>query len=173
MPLCPKCHVEYRDDYSICSDCGTALVPDARTARPESSKNKKSRNQPTAAAERCPGERFLANVNDAVELAYIKSALAQQDIPCRVLAEDISQYLTIIHGRSFMGVNVYIPQSMFEQACELLASYHGGSLPEDTQALVSGPVPLERFRFDLWTLRAYLFLNFVALVFSGAFLTGL
>lgn len=173
MPVCPNCHAEYRDGYTVCGDCGTELVPDAPAASLDNPENKKNRKQSSATTERYSGDRFLANVNDAVELAYITSALAQQNIPCRVLAEDISQYLYILHGRSFMGVNVYVPESGFAMACDVLASYRGEPLPEEQSALATEGRPSPGIRFDLWALRAYLILNIVSFVFSGAMLTGL
>ncbi len=169
MPVCPNCHAEYRDGYTVCGDCGTALVPDAPAASLDNPENKKNHKQSSATTERYSGDRFLVNVNDAVELAYIKSALAQQDIPCRVLAEDISQNLYILHGRSFMGVNIYVPGDSFATACEVLASYKAAPLPDEASSLNNEAISEHGYRFDLLVLRAYLIIDFIIFLFTGVY----
>lgn len=169
MPVCPHCHAEYRDGYAVCGDCGTELIPDAPASSPDSSENKKSRQQPSVAAERYSGDRFLANVNDAVELAYIKSALAQLDIPFRVLAGDISQHLYILHGRSFMGINIYVVDDSFEIASEVLASYKAELLPDEASSHHNEAVPAHGYRFDLLVLRAYLIIDLIIFLLTGVY----
>lgn len=169
MPVCPNCHTEYRDDYTICSDCGAALVPDAPSGGKPRTKEEKRLHEKPADTIGDTADMLLANVMDPVELAYIISALADQGIPCRVLAGDVSQYLYILHGRSFMGTCVYVPEHALEPAYEVLVSYKTKPLPDDMPALATGDLPIRSFRFDLWTLRAYLILNFILFLFTGAF----
>jgi hypothetical protein len=171
MPACPNCHVEYRAGFTTCNDCGATLIPDAPGDSQSHPPEKKKRLLAADTKNRYSCYRFLANVNDAVELAYIKSTLGEQSIPYRVLAEDMNQYLYILQGRSFMGINIYVPGDCFAPACEALASYRAEPLPDELAALVCESAPTVGIRFDLWFLHAYLFLNFVSFLMSN-FITG-
>ncbi len=169
MPFCPECHVEFRDGFTTCSDCGAALIPN----EPDSSQlgpiRKKSRSQCPDEERHHAGGRFLANVNDAVELAYILSALSWRGIPFRVLGEDSSQYLAILHGRSFMGVNIYVPADSLAEAFEVLASYRAPLLPDERPPLFSEAVPPDENTVCLWFLRSYVILGFFSFLCGGTF----
>jgi hypothetical protein len=173
MPYCPNCHTAYRDGFTTCSDCGATLVPDDPTESSHRPERVKSRLQPPVIRKQYPGDRFLANISDAVELAYIRSSLGEQGIPCRVIAEDVSDYLYIISGLSYMGVNVYVPEDSFPSAFETWASYKAESLPDEKLSHVSKAVQSRQYRFGVWILRAYLFYNLILLLSTGTLSLGI
>ena len=163
MPVCPNCHSEYRDGYTVCGDCGAALVPDAPVGNPDTSANRSDRAQAGISPVRYSGDSFLANITDAASLSYLKSALSEQHIPCRVLAGGISDYLYIKHGYSYLGVNVYVPENALNQAREMLDSLHQEPLseefPEELQAPTAEYNSSGSFRASLWIYRVCLFLG--------------
>ena len=173
MPVCPNCHTEYRAGFTTCSDCGAKLVPDAPDESQIRPPEKKKRLLDADTKNRDSWDKLLDNINDNVELAYIKSALSGLGIPYRALAQDVSQYLYIMHGRSFMGVDIYVPEDSFASACDALASYRAEPLPDEQATLVCEAESADAgIRFDLWFLRAYLFYYFISFLIAVNFIIG-
>jgi|GEM_PF-1719664 len=167
MPYCPKCHTEYREGFTVCSDCGAALAPDDPAESPHRPEKDKTRHP--VIRKQYSGDRFLANISDTVELAYIRSWLHEQGIPCRIIAEGISDYLYIYFGLSYMGVNVYVPEDSFPAAFEAWASYKAEPLPDEISPHVSKAVQSRQYRFGVWILRAYLLCDLILLLLTGSY----
>ena len=68
-------------------------------------------------------EVLLVNTLGVVELNYISSMLEQENIQFRVVEEGVGQYLTILHGRSFVGMSIYVKKEDFEKAHEIVESF--------------------------------------------------
>ena len=68
-------------------------------------------------------EVFLINVNSVVKLAYITSMLDEKDIGYRVSGVSSGSYLTVLHGKSFFGKNIYVGQSNQDEAMWAIESY--------------------------------------------------
>lgn len=117
MQRCPKCQTEYRDGFSICTDCGVQLVEFTEKTRKIEKED--------------VDEVLLANIYDTVEFSYIVSLLQEAKIPYRIIEEDTGNYLQIMHGRSYMGKNIYISKNDYDQAQEILDSYKHEPISED------------------------------------------
>lgn len=135
MPWCPKCRTEYREGFTHCNDCGAKLVDEVEKKPKEnkgrkikSSKIKKERNKQTKIEY--IEEVFLVNVGNEVEIAYITSMLEQEGIAYRIVEEDAGQYLSIIHGRSFFGKDIFVNREYIEKALKIKESYKEHFLPE-------------------------------------------
>lgn len=63
---------------------------------------------------------FLTNVLDVHEANIIKSLLDLHGIPLLVKHKGAGEYLNIYMGMSSFGVNLYVPESMLEQAREII-----------------------------------------------------
>ncbi len=128
MPFCPKCMAEYRDGFTVCADCGVDLLdmPDNNEhARSINKAGQKLRSTGTHS-----DEVLLANTNDVVALSYLISMLKAAEIPFRVIAQDISQYLQIIHGKSYLGSCLYVKSSDYSEAQEILKSFKADYIRE-------------------------------------------
>jgi hypothetical protein len=143
--------VEYRNGYSICSDCGVALVENEGNDK-VFHVTSKSR---TFSISKDYQDMLLTNIEDRTELAYVKSVLEEMDIPHRELAGDVSSYLYILHGRSFMGTCIYVRSSDLEAAREAVDSYDAATTQDSIPPELQDPVPLPEslypfvFRFML------------------------
>lgn len=125
MPWCPKCKTEYRDGFTHCNDCGAELVDETEN-RPEEEKDRHARikkEQKIQTKIEYIEEALLVNVNNEVETAYITSMLEQEGIAYRMVDEDVGQYLSIVHGRSFLGKNIYVSAEDIDKANKIMDSY--------------------------------------------------
>ena len=120
MTFCPKCKSEYRDGFTKCSDCGSDLIEIVN--EPELSNT----NHNNVHSVR---EVFLLNILDTVEWSYITSLLQEANIPFRSIYEYTGQYLQILHGRNFLGRNIYVRESDYLQAIKIVKSYKSEILP--------------------------------------------
>lgn len=109
---CPKCHAEYDEGYTICSDCSVHLVPFLEM--PE---------EPPAYINAPIDEVLLTNAADVVKMSYLTSLLQEAGIPYRLAAEDAGQYLQIAYGANFYGTNIYVKSADWNEAAEILDSY--------------------------------------------------
>ena len=155
MPFCPKCLTEFRDGFTVCSDCGIALVDEPEAGR------KLTRN----AVQRIPQQVLLANIYDLVAISYVTSMLQNTGIAYRVIEEDVGQYLTILHGRSYFGKSIYVTEDRFKEAVDILRSYQSEILPEyesDTAAQTCRPSILISF------VKVLIWIHFIQGLFTGA-----
>lgn len=76
-------------------------------------------------------EALLANVNDAVQLSYMTSMLEDAQIPYRIIAKDLSDYLQIMTGFSFMGSCIYVDINDLDEAQAILNSFNTVFSAED------------------------------------------
>ena len=133
MLICPKCKTEYRDGFTMCADCGAPLEEPALENNPQTDlKEKKS--EAIAHYGDDADERFLANFNEVVELSYVTSMLDDARIPYRIIAKDVSDYLQIMHGSSYLGSCLYVNANDYDVALEILESLKAPVEPEDELA---------------------------------------
>lgn len=146
MPWCPQCRCEFEEGKKYCSDCGSELV-DTLDLNEEEKKHvmlgkplRKKRGDRantyktmfiTEVDSKPVDEVFLVNVSSRVQLAYITSMLEQEGIAYRVAEEDIGQYLSIRHGRSYLGKNIYVKKDGYKCALGILKSLKSPVQPED------------------------------------------
>lgn len=98
--FCPRCRAEYREEYTVCADCGVALVP----APPE-----------IASAD--PGDfvTVFASSNPG-EIALVESLLAEAGILHIAQGETAGAMLLGVTEVSFL-----VPESRRREALALLS----------------------------------------------------
>jgi len=108
MPWCPECQAEYRQGFTVCSDCGHELIEQAEFVEERVTE---------------PDEwAFLVNFEDDREVVIIESLLASCGIPLHRKYKGLGGYFKILTGMSAFGVDLYVPKSQLEAAKEILNS---------------------------------------------------
>ena len=106
MSWCPKCKCEYREGFTICSDCGCELV---EVLEPE--KEEQIIENDT--------EAFLVSVSDDFEARIIESKLNAFGI----LSFKKTDGLNGIYGfTGTSGIDIYVPSMLLEDARGLINS---------------------------------------------------
>jgi hypothetical protein len=107
---CPNCKSEFRDGFEFCTTCKCTLVeelPDAETKDiPKELQNE--------------DEVFLINVRNEYEADIIESILCSNDIKVLRKHRDAGGYLSIYMGNSVQGVDIYVRESEYEVALEMI-----------------------------------------------------
>ena len=114
MPWCPVCKTEYRQSFCSCIDCGIDLVdalqPDVeQEAKPET-------NEPWV---------FFAEIHDYTEAVIIESLLQSNMVPFSKEYKGDRDVMGIYVGNTTFSVDLFVPESQFTQAEELLGSNTG------------------------------------------------
>ena len=73
--FCPECRTEYREGFTVCSDCGTALVPELLPEPP-----------PEILSEVADFEEVLGFMDEGA-VAIVKSLLDEEDIEYYIVGE--------------------------------------------------------------------------------------
>ena len=113
MPWCPKCKTEYRDGFTVCSDCGTPLV---------------DRLEPEEAAPQ-PVETedlvLLTTIAHEQELELFTQLLHSSRIPFFTRDLELGSYMRIYMGFSVYGQEIYVRRRDYA-ICSQLLSLAGG-----------------------------------------------
>lgn len=116
MTFCPNCKAEYREGYSICSDCDVALVSEIPLDLP-----KEPPVTPVTPFGNDHGE-FLINVFNETEADTVEQLLASHGIPVVKLFRDSGGYLTVYMNSTSLGVDILVPSKAYDTAVEILGA---------------------------------------------------
>jgi len=106
LPWCPECREEYREGFENCGVCNTELV---------SSLEEETNNYRYDVKE-----VFLASVGNELEAVMLESQLQLHGIPVLKKHKGAGEYLSISMGKSNLGIDLYVPSSMLENAKEII-----------------------------------------------------
>ena len=123
MPWCPKCRTEYRDGYTVCTDCGEKLVAELPQLE------EKARPQPSQADTPV----YLTTVSDEQEMEHITQLLHASKIPFFTQDMETGEYMRIFMGFSLYGQKVYVRAKDAPLCMQLLASMQGEFSEEETE----------------------------------------
>jgi len=107
MPWCPKCRTEYREGFSVCSDCGSSLVADLAPLAPAA---KAGRDRTV------PSVQLLVSVPDDDEAGIIQAALRSCGIPVLKKYRKAGGYLEVYMGMTAYGIDLYVPAELYAEA---------------------------------------------------------
>lgn len=111
MPWCHTCNVEYREGFTHCADCGEELK-----SYPPEPPAKEEWAQP----EEGTSPKQLTTAADRMEAEIIKSKLEAEGIPVYLRHRETGDYLTVLMGATPFGLDVFVPESAFDKAQEIL-----------------------------------------------------
>lgn len=103
MSWCPKCRTEYRNGFSVCSNCGSQLTE----------------NLPPTEESKSADLVTVAIVYGQAEAEIVKAKLESKNIPVHLKREAIQ----IVYGFKLDGlgeVEVQVPQPLVKQARKVL-----------------------------------------------------
>ena len=111
MPWCPSCKTEYIEGITKCADCDSKLV---QVLEPEILKDslKEWDNQNR--------EVFLVSTSGTMEYNIIKSLLESEGIHTLRKMAGTGQYINVIFGSTFTGIDIYVLSNEFDKAKEIL-----------------------------------------------------
>jgi len=122
MSWCPNCKTEYRDGFSKCADCGADLVDELPQENSES--NYIPLNTPMRPC-------LLISVSDGIQAKLIENLLAESNIPFLVQDKGCGAYLKVYMGYSAFGTEIYVDESNYHRAKELVDAYLTQSVEDD------------------------------------------
>jgi len=121
---CPKCKSEYRDGFTICSDCKIKLVDQLPKDPKEEIENLEKADD---LEEFGQFERFnntktmlLETASNEIDAGLIMNLLRNNDIPCYKQSKGAGGYLNIYMGYSVFGEEIYVAEQDYQRAKALL-----------------------------------------------------
>ena len=110
MPWCPKCKSEYREKFTMCSDCGCELVKELEGDENQETQGDRERVENDT-------EVLLITVRNDIEAKIIESKLSSFGVP------SVKQFRGIdgVYGiTSYSGIDLYVPSSLLDNAKDII-----------------------------------------------------
>lgn len=122
MPWCPNCGSEYREGFSVCSDCLTLLVEECP---------RESQPAPEPATDETISLAFLTDTDDSFEADMLIAMLESEGITTMKKLKAAGGYLKVYMGMTVFGSKIYVSAEDFQRATELIEAYFSGSKLQD------------------------------------------
>lgn len=123
MMYCPNCKSEFRDGLEFCSTCNCTLV--------EELPDEETKDVPIKLLNE--NEVFLINVRNEYEADIIESILSSNSIKLSRKHRDAGGYLSIYMGSSIEGVDIYVLETEYEVAMELVKTEQEVRVEEENE----------------------------------------
>jgi hypothetical protein len=121
--ICPECHAEYRDGFTVCADCDVPLVTSPRTTLADNGEDRpESGDAPAFIPEGDDPYCAFWEGEDTRIFAEICTVLDEADIPYRSLRHDSQIFRISPNSKMKIGV----PFSQYEKAELAVVNAFGG-----------------------------------------------
>lgn len=121
MAWCPNCKIEYREGFTHCVDCDVDLV-DVLTEEVEIDESLDEHTKALLNKFANDPPEFLVTAVDVIDAELIESFLGTSNIPVLKKFRESGDYLNVFMGNSNLGIDMFVPTSLFEEAKTLLES---------------------------------------------------
>jgi hypothetical protein len=105
MPWCPKCKIEYREEFTNCGECGCELVKDLASA------------DGPVMGENDMAVYFMSVASDS-EAKVIESKLTAFGVPSFKESKGIDG----VYGLNLSGVDIYVPANLLDNAKDIIGN---------------------------------------------------
>lgn len=127
MPFCPKCRCEYREGFSECADCDEILVDSfPKTELPKENDH----------------EMYLKTVATDIDAEMLIEMLANEGIPVRKKYRECGDYLTVFMGKTVMGIDLFVPSSLYQKALEI-TNFEAPAISDEELCNIAETTPYE------------------------------
>ncbi len=127
MPFCPKCRCEYREGFSECADCDEMLVDSfPKTELPKENDH----------------EMYLKTVATDIDAEMLIEMLANEGIPVRKKYRECGDYLTVFMGKTVMGIDLFVPSSLYQKALEI-TNFEAPAISDEELCNIAETTPYE------------------------------
>lgn len=127
MPFCPKCRCEYREGFSECADCDEMLVDSfPKTELPKENDH----------------EMYLKTVATDIDAEMLIEMLANEGIPVRKKYRECGDYLTVFMGKTVMGIDLFVPSSLYQKALEI-TNFEAPAISDEELCNIAETIPYE------------------------------
>jgi thiol-disulfide isomerase/thioredoxin len=103
MTWCPKCRSEYEDHVKVCKQCDVELVDKLEEDK-----------------KHYQNLEFLINVASLNEANILISLLESYGIPSFYKSKGSGEYLQVIAGINYQGIDIYVPANVLAKAREII-----------------------------------------------------
>ena len=116
MPYCANCKIEYREGFTVCSDCGALLVDDNPMSEGVAKEIPVFDDTPV----------FLCSLEDGYKADIVLSLLESFGIPVLIKRRGAGKNLSNLMGGSLLGSvfsgkdDVYVPAKLLATAREII-----------------------------------------------------
>ncbi len=129
MPWCPKCGAEYRKGIKSCYYCGGQPLTDT-PPQPEKQKDRRTDWERYFDNNQQDQPAFLQTVTSDLDADFTESLLRSYGIPVLRKYKLTGGYLKVAMGATNLGVDLYVPASVLQQAQDILSAPHERITPE-------------------------------------------
>ncbi len=124
MPWCENCKEEYREGFVLCTECGGNLIAEVPKENHVGTANNYS-----GSINPC----LLISISDGIQLSVIEELLEQSNIPFYKKDKECGTYLKIYMGYSVFGTDIYVDESNYNEAKNLVDTYQAEFVPENEE----------------------------------------
>jgi hypothetical protein len=110
---CPKCKKEYKDQITVCPDCGEKLISTSTDTDTDTDTDQ--------IVYEAMKPVKLINVTNSIEAGIIMNLLLNNNIPCIKKDKFLGGYMNLYMGYSVYGEDIYVDEGDYEKALDVIS----------------------------------------------------